>query len=81
MLIPRWHDRLEAGRLLASLSVSQLWWNYFSIGGSSSLDLVTGVLAGLEPLTALEYDLYAQALNDHFTEAGQNHPVPFSDEA
>lgn len=81
MPTPRWHDRLETGRVLASLSVTQLWWGYFSIGGCSSLEMVHGVLAGVEPLSALEYDMYAQALNDHFTEAGMDHPVPFSDEA
>ncbi|MDT7695416.1 MAG: hypothetical protein QOI75_4783, partial [Pseudonocardiales bacterium] len=51
-----------------------------ALGGSLSQAELESVLRGKENVSDYEHDLIAQALNDHFTDRGQNHPVPYSDD-
>ena len=71
---------LEAGRQHAGLSIQQLWLAYYSLGGNATPLAFDGYLAGTELPVAREYDLIAQALNDHFIDAGENHPVPYAED-
>jgi hypothetical protein len=68
---------LEAARQLSGLSVPELWWAYVVLGGTASPQDVEGFLAGSLHPDRAQYDRLAQALNDRFTDLGQNHPVPY----
>ena len=73
-------DRLEKARQGLGLSLSDLWWRYFAIGGmSSELEIEAILYQALVP-TELDSDLLAVALNERFTELGGDHPLPYSDD-
>jgi hypothetical protein len=68
---------LDRARIELGLSQGDLWFHYFALGGMSSAIDVEAYLADiLEPSTH-DHDLIAHALNELFTELGQNHPVPY----
>jgi hypothetical protein len=71
---------LRTGLALSTLGFAELWTAQLALGGALSKQELRAVLLGDRELTAHEHDVVAQALNDHFTERGQNHPVPYSDE-
>jgi hypothetical protein len=73
-------DRLEKARQGLGLSISELWWRYFAIGGmSSELEIEAVLYQALVP-TRLDSDLLAVALNERFTEIGGDHPIPYSED-
>jgi hypothetical protein len=70
---------LRAGLAMSELQLGELWAAYMGLGGTMSADEVEATLRGEREPTAYEHDVLAQALNDYFTERGQDHPVPYSD--
>jgi hypothetical protein len=73
-------DRLEKARRGLGLSISDLWWRYFAIGGMrNELEIEAILYQALVP-TGLDSDLLAAALNERFTELGGDHPIPYSDD-
>lgn len=70
---------LRAGLALSELDLAELWAAQAGLGGMLTRDEIEATLCGMREPTAYEHDLLAQALNDHFTERGQNHPVAYSD--
>ena len=71
---------LEQARRGLGLSVSDLWWRYFAIGGlSTELEIEAMLYQALIPSNA-DHDLLAVALNERFTELGGDHPLPYSDD-
>lgn len=71
---------LDAGRRQAGLSTDELWIRYYSLGGSASPADFEQYLDGRSLPSNLEYDVVAQAMNEWFADANQDHPVPYSDE-
>jgi predicted DNA-binding ribbon-helix-helix protein len=71
-------DVLEKARRDVGLTVADLWYRYFTLGGMSTALEVEGVLYGALRATAHERDLLAVALNERFAELGGDHPVPYS---
>ena len=71
---------LEAARQQAGLTNRDLWLGYCSLGGMAGPATLTAYLAGDVIPTRAEYDLVAQALNDTFVEAGDDHPVPYAED-
>jgi hypothetical protein len=70
-------DVLDRARLELGISQEELWFHYFELGGmSSELDVEAYLVGILEP-SAHDHDLIAHALNEFFSELGQNHPVPY----
>jgi hypothetical protein len=59
------------------LSQEDLWCRYFELGGMASAVDLEAYLAGILEPSAHDHDLIAHALNEFFTERGQNHPVPY----
>jgi hypothetical protein len=53
---------------------------YVGIGGSLTSAELEEALQGRRSLSDHEHDVVAQALNDHFTSIGQDHPVAYSHE-
>lgn len=72
---------LRDGLDLSGLSFGQLWLLYASVGGAGDeLDIEAYVLGLLAP-DSYEHDVIAQALNEHFLNRGEDHPVAYSREA
>jgi hypothetical protein len=71
---------LRSGLAMSELRPRRLWQDSLALGGSLSQAELESVLRGKENVSDYEHDLIAQALNDHFTDRGQNHPVPYSDD-
>jgi hypothetical protein len=71
---------LRAGLSLSDLDLDQLWAGYVGLGGAMSHGELRAALDGSREITDHEHDTIAQALNDHFTAKGQNHPVSYSDD-
>lgn len=73
-------DLLERARKGLGLSVSDLWWRYFAIGGmSTELEIEAIMYRALVP-SRPDCDLLAVALNERFSELGGDHPLPYSDD-
>ena len=71
-------DPLEKARRDAGLSVSELWWRYFALGGMRNELEVEAILYQALVPTESDRDLLAVALNERISELGGDHPVPYS---
>jgi hypothetical protein len=73
-------DPLEVARRELHMSVPDLWWRYFSIGGmSNELEVEAILFRALVPSES-DRDFLAVALNERFREMGGDHPIPYSDD-
>lgn len=71
---------LNQFRQNAGLTHPDLWMRYFGLGGmSSALEVEAYLYGALEP-TDHDRDVLVHALNERFTEMGEDHPVPYSDD-
>jgi hypothetical protein len=69
------------GMLLSGMSFSELWLRYIAVSGTiGELELEAYVLGLLVP-DSFQHNLIAQALNEYFIDAGQDHPVAYRDTA
>ena len=73
-------DPLEKARRTLEMSVTDLWWRYFAVGGNGSELEIEAILFGALVATDPERDFLAVALNERFSELGGDHPVPYSDD-
>ena len=73
-------NALENARRTLGVSTIDLWWNYFAIGGSGDAYELAAYLAGTTPATPAVHNTIAHALNEAFSERGQDSPVPYRDE-
>lgn len=66
------------------MTFDELWLAYMALGGNCPPRAVRAYLQGTGPDEAdhdrVDYDLLAHALNEHFTDQGADHPVPYRDE-
>ncbi|MBV9039530.1 MAG: hypothetical protein JOZ68_00890 [Acidimicrobiia bacterium] len=69
---------LEAARVLACVTVAELWLRYFTLGGSNSRADLNALLRGDITFGAAQYDVLAHALNERFVELDLDHPVPYA---
>ncbi len=74
-----WAGDIAGGRLRLGMTMVTLWIGYFGLGGNGSLSDVDGWLSGMIEPSAVDHNLLAQALNEVFSDRGQNHPVRYSD--
>lgn len=72
---------LESARRDLRMSLSDLWWRYFSVGGMMTALEMDAVLHRALIPTLVERDLLAVALNERFRELDRDHPIPYSDDA
>jgi len=70
-------DALDRARQKTGLSQAELWMRYFGLGGMRPELEVEAILFGALSPTELDHDQIVHALNERFTELGQNHPVPY----
>lgn len=71
---------LEQGRLDVGLSLGELWFRYFELGGMSTALEVEAYLYGALIPTPHDGDVIAAALNERFSELGGDHPIPYADD-
>ena len=73
-------DVLEQARQEVGLSVKELWVRYFAVGGMCAPLDMEAVLFGALVASPQDRDLLAVALNERFSELGDDHPIPYSDD-
>jgi hypothetical protein len=73
-------DPLEHARRGLQMSVHDLWWRYFAIGGMSTELEVEAILYRAIVPSDTDRDFLAVALNERFRELGGDHPIPYSDD-
>ncbi len=73
-------DDLQQAREELSLSVGDLWFRYFTLGGMRTALELDGYLYGALKPGIPDRDLIALALNERFSEVGGDHPIPYSDD-
>jgi hypothetical protein len=73
-------DVLERARRDTGLTMTELWFRYFALGGMSTALEVDAFLYGALVATAHNRDLLAVALNERYSELGLDHPIPYSDD-
>jgi hypothetical protein len=72
---PRSLELVERARILAGLTTTELWVDYFALGGEASLPELSEALRSHAHFEPREYDLLVLALNERFTEAGLGRPL------
>lgn len=77
VLRDRQHLALDNAFARAGVSVQELWLRYFALGGLVGVTEIDGYLQGLMPLTALEHDRLAVALNEYLDDLHQPFHVPY----
>lgn len=80
MADPELLDPLEKARRFLDLSVSDLWWRYFAVGGMYTELEIEAILFGALVPTDNDRDMIAVALNERFSELGGDHPMPYTDD-
>ncbi|WP_132430468.1 hypothetical protein [Pseudonocardia endophytica] len=77
-------EALRAGLALSGLDVGDLWRASIALDQDAvppaELHRILQSREDAVRLTAHEHDVLAQALNDHFVERGDGHPVRYSTE-
>jgi|tagenome__1003787_1003787.scaffolds.fasta_scaffold20957999_2 hypothetical protein len=70
--------QLKAGLTRSGLTYQELWWRQVAVGGDASPLELEAYLLGLLSIDPHQHDVIAQALNEHFLDCGEDHPVPYS---
>ena len=78
MASPDRHELVEAARLRAALTVSDLWLRYVALGGNGDMFDVDAYLSGLVPLTTFDEDVLAVAVNERLEEVYRAARVPLA---
>jgi hypothetical protein len=72
------HQRMDAARVRAELTVQDLWLRYLALGGTGDAFDLDGYLQALLPLDVLQQDVLAQALNEALEDHYLSHRIPLS---
>ena len=70
---------LEAGMARSEMTFEELWLRQVAVGGQAAALEIEAYVLGLLRVDNLQYDIIAQALNEHFVERGEDHPVGYSE--
>jgi hypothetical protein len=70
---------LDAARIVAGLTIVDLWIDYFGLGGDVPMVEFVGALSGERPLLRRDHDRIAIALNERFSDLGWGRPVSLWD--
>lgn len=69
---------VERARRDIGLSVTELWFRYFGLGGMSTPLEIDAILNGALVASTHDRDVLAVAVNERFAELGGDHPVPYA---
>jgi hypothetical protein len=70
-------DRLEDARRRLGLTYTQLWIDYFALGGNLNAGQLANYLRGDRHVTDTDHNVVVHALNEHFQDRGENHPLTY----
>ena len=70
---------LSDGWDLSGLPLAELWLRYLAMGGTASPTLVAAYTRGQLHPDAYQHNMIAQAINEHFSDLGEDHPVSYQD--
>ena len=70
---------LADGWDLSGLTLIELWLRYLALGGTASPDRVEAYARGQLRPDSYQHNMIAQAINEHFTDRGEDHPVSYQD--
>jgi hypothetical protein len=79
MSTPRAGFSLSDGWDLSGLTLTELWLRYLGLGGSASPAQLEGYASGHVAPDSYQHNLIAQAINEHFLDHGEDHPVSYQD--
>jgi hypothetical protein len=65
---------------MLELPLGDLWMSYLGLGGDLPLNRIEDFFDHGGSLESADYDRLAQAVNEFFMDAGNDHPVRYSDE-
>jgi hypothetical protein len=69
------------GLQLSGMTPTELWLRYYAVGGDAGELEVEACALGLLTPDPHEHNLIAQALNEHFIDGGEDHPVRYWDDS
>lgn len=70
---------LSDGWDLSGLTLTELWLRYLAIGGTATPAQVAAYARGQSRPDSHQHNMIAQAINEHFTDHGEDHPVSYQD--
>ncbi|MBV9095553.1 MAG: hypothetical protein JO132_17055 [Streptosporangiaceae bacterium] len=70
---------LSDGWDLSGLTLAELWLRYLALGGTASKTRVAAYAGGLLRPDSYQHNMIAQAINERFTDLGEDHPVSYQD--
>jgi hypothetical protein len=70
---------LVEGMQRSGMSYHELWLRQLEVSGTADELELEGYLLGLLQPDRMQYNLIAQAMNEHFLERGEDHPVGYWD--
>jgi hypothetical protein len=73
-------EALDHARQDAGLSHGELFLRYFELGGMASPLQVEAFCYGALNPSSHDHDVVVHAINERFSELGQDHPIPYADD-
>lgn len=70
---------LSDGWDLSGITLTELWLRYLAVGGTASPGQVAAYARGQSRPDSHEHNMIAQAINEHFMDQGEDHPVSYQD--
>jgi hypothetical protein len=61
----------------SKLTVEELWLRYFALGGDVGKVEIEAYLAGLMPMSSLQHNILAHAINERLDELGPPRRAPY----
>jgi hypothetical protein len=71
--------RHDGARDLSGLTLAELWLRYPAVGGTASPGRLAAYARGQLRPDSHQHNMIAQAINEHFTDRGEDHPVSYQD--
>jgi hypothetical protein len=68
---------LSDGLRRSGMTPAELWLRYYAVGGDAGEAEVEAYALGLMRPDTWEHNLIAQALNEHFLDSQEDHPVGY----
>jgi hypothetical protein len=63
----------------SGLTLAEWWLRYLAVGGTASPDRLAAYASGELRPDSHQHNMIAQAINEHFTDLGEDHPVSYQD--
>lgn len=70
---------LEAALTVSRVSLPQLWLDFVALGGTATCGELGQMIGGTKPLSRIDHDRIALALNERMEDAGLGRPVAYWD--